>query len=219
MRPNTYRDTVHSGQKWINRQPWKWTWKVRFCSDKWTKQRDSYKEFVKQLGILILKTWGPQVCLSLGLEKFYLPESHTQKHCDSHRDKTETKCHFNIQAVMSSAGDTGIVRPNHSWLQTCLNQWCIPEWMSHNNPEEMHVCWYNRRVSPHEALSYTSACVCVQRGEYQNTLLLSLAVRCITQTFSILSARAASTLAPSKLSRHFIKWLQTLGRVSGKSLY
>lgn len=40
------------------------------------------------------------------------------------------------------------------------------------------------------------ACVCVQRGEYQNTLLLSLAVRCITQTFSILSAQAASTLAP-----------------------
>lgn len=52
---------------------------------------------------------------------------------------------------------------------------------------------------------YVCVCVCVQRGEYQNTLLLSLAVRCITQTFSILSARAASTLAPSKLSRHFIK--------------
>lgn len=58
-----------------------------------------------------------------------------------------------------------------------------------------------------------------QRSEDQNTHFLSLAVHCITQTFSILSAQAASTLAPSKLSRHFIKWLQTLGRVGGKSLY
>lgn len=41
--------------------------------DKWTKQRDNYKEFVKQLGFLILST----SVTSLGLEKYYLPQNHT----------------------------------------------------------------------------------------------------------------------------------------------
>lgn len=60
VRPNTYRDTVLSRRRRINRQAWKWTWKVRFCPDKWSGQRENHKEFVWQLGRLIKDM--PQIC-------------------------------------------------------------------------------------------------------------------------------------------------------------
>lgn len=152
VRPNTYRDTVHSWQKWINRQPWKWTWKVRFCSDKWTKQRDINKEFVGQLDCLIFCTWVAQVCRVQALRNRVCQRVplNAFRNIQTHGDKTETKSQFNIE-VVSSAGDAVIVRANHSWLQTCLNQWRVPEWMSRNHVGEMHVWNCMIAVSPRDA--------------------------------------------------------------------
>lgn len=65
-------------------------------------------------------------------------------------------------------------------------------------------------------LDFCILCGCLQRWGSEHIAPVACS---ITQTFSILSASVVSTLAPSKLSCHFIKWLQTVGRASGKSLY
>lgn len=162
---------------------------MRFCSDKWAKQRE--KEFVEQLGFLILSKFRPW-------EILFTSESHS--------------------TYIKTSKFTRRQNRHQMLLRSLLLADYKPVWITDASLNECAIT-NQKKCMCIGMLCHMSACVCVQRGEYQNTLLLSLAVRCITQTFSILSARAASTLAPSKLSRHFIKWLQTLGRVSGKSLY